>query len=42
MLDLKTEQGGFPCVSVVKNLPANPGDIGLIPGPGRSLRPWNN
>ena len=42
MLDLKTEQGGFPRVSVVKNLPANAGDTGLIPGPGRSLMPWNN
>ena len=27
---------GFPCGSVVKNLPANAGDLGLIPGPGRS------
>ena len=26
---------GFPGVSVVKNLPANAGDTGLIPGPGR-------
>ena len=28
---------GFPGGSVVKNLPANPGDTGLIPGLGRSL-----
>ena len=27
---------GFPGGSVVKNPPANAGDTGLIPGPGRS------
>ena len=27
---------GFPCRSVVKNLPANAGDVGLISGSGRS------
>ena len=27
---------GFPGDSVVKNLPANAGDMGLIPGLGRS------
>ena len=27
---------GFPGGSVVKNLPANTGDMGLIPGSGRS------
>ena len=27
---------GFPSGSVVKNLPANAGDVGLIPGLGRS------
>ena len=27
---------GFPYGSVVKNLPANAGDVGLIPGSGRS------
>ena len=27
---------------VVKNLPANEGDTGLIPGPGRSHMQWNN
>ena len=27
---------GFPCGSVVKNLPANVGDSGSIPGLGRS------
>ena len=29
---------GFPCGSVVKNLPANAGDAGLIPGIGKI--PW--
>ena len=28
--------------SVVKNPPANAGDTGLIPGPGRFHMPWNN
>ena len=28
---------GFPGGSVVKNTPANAGDMGLIPGPGRSF-----
>lgn len=27
---------GFPGVSVIKNLHANAGDIGMIPDPGRS------
>ena len=27
---------GFPGGSVVKDLPAKSGDVGLIPGPGRS------
>ena len=27
---------GFPCDAVVKNLPANAGNTGLIPGLGRS------
>ena len=30
---------GFPDGSVVKNLPANAGDMGSIPGPGRSHMP---
>ena len=32
----------FPGGSVVENPPANAGDTGSIPGPGRSHRPWNN
>ena len=27
---------------VVKNLPSNAGDMGLIPGPGRSHMPWDS
>ena len=30
---------GFPGGSVVKNAPANAGDMGSIPGPGRSHMP---
>ena len=30
----------FPSGPVVKNLPANAGDMGSIRGPGRSHRPW--
>ena len=35
----KAEIRGFPGGSVVKNPPANAGDKGLIPGPGRSHLP---
>ena len=36
------EPGGeFPDNSVLKNLPANAGDMGLIPGLGRSLGDGN-
>ena len=33
---------GFPGGSVVKNLPANAGDMGLVPGSGGSRMPWSN
>ena len=33
---------GFPGGTVVKNLPANAGDTGLSPGPGRSHIPQSN
>ena len=33
---------GFPGEAVVKNPPANAGDMGLSPGPGRSHMPRNN
>ena len=32
-----SEHVAFPCGSVVKNLPVNAGDAGLISGSGRSL-----
>ena len=32
----------FPGDTVVKNLPANAGDTGLSPGPGRSHMPRSN
>ena len=34
--------GGFPGGPVVKNLPANAGDMGLTPGPGRFHMLWGN
>ena len=33
---------GFPGGAVVKNLPANAGDTGLSPSPGRSHMLWSN
>ena len=33
---------GFPGGSVVKNLPANAGNTGLIPVLGKSYMPWSN
>ena len=33
---------GFPGGAVVKNLPANAGDTGSSPGPGRSHMPRSN
>ena len=33
---LRITSKGFPGGPVVKNPPANAGDMGLIPGPGRS------
>ena len=34
--------GDFPGGAVVKNPPANVGDTGSIPGPGRSHMPQSN
>ena len=34
--------GGFPGGAVVENPPANAGDTGSSPGPGRSHKPWSN
>ena len=38
----KEKKLGFPGGTVVKNPPANAGDTGLSPGPGRSHMPWSN
>ena len=35
-------RGDFPGGTVVKNLPANAGNMGSIPGPGRSHMQWSN
>ena len=32
----------LPCCPVVRKLPANAGDLGSIPGPGRFHMPWSN
>ena len=37
LVSLQKGRGGFPGGSVVKNPPANAGDTGSIPDPGRSL-----
>ena len=41
-LDKNLRMGGFPGGTVVENLPANAGDTGSSPGPGRSHMPWSN
>ena len=38
----KAVYGDFPGDTVVKNLPANAGDTGLIPGPERSHMLWSS
>ena len=38
----KQHDGDFPGGAVVKNPPANAGDMGLSPGPGRSHMPRSN
>ena len=40
--NIKLQQQGFPGGSVVKNPPANAGDMGSIPDPGRSHMPQSN
>ena len=37
-IDIQIYKMDFPGVSVTKNQPANAGDLGLIPGSGRSPR----
>ena len=39
---IKEEIEGFPGGTVVKNPPANAGDMGSSPGPGRSHMPQSN
>ena len=39
---IKTVEWGFPGGTVVKNLPANTGNTGASPDPGRSHMPWTN
>ena len=39
---LKSTREGFPGGTVVKNPPANAGDVGSSPGPGRSHMPRSN
>ena len=39
---LSKERGDFPGGAVVKNPPANAGDTGSSPGPGRSHMPQSN
>ena len=41
-LSIGKNSRGFPGGSVVKNLPANAGDTGLIPDPGGSHIPCSN
>ena len=41
-INYKTGTRDFPGGAVVKNLPANAGDTGSGPGPGRSHMPWSN
>ena len=41
-VDLKYLLLGFPGGTVVKNPPANAGDMGSSPGPGRSHMPRSN
>ena len=38
----KSIEWGFPGDAVVKNLPANAGDTGSSPSPGRSHMPWSD
>jgi len=42
LVELKTDPSGFPGGSVIKTLPAQAGDTGLIPGSGRAHVQWSN
>ena len=41
-LFLNMDDEDFPGSTVEKNLPANAGNTGSIPGPGRFHMPWSN
>ena len=41
-MGIRREGWDFPGGAVVKNPPANAGDAGSSPGPGRSHMPWSN
>ena len=41
-VNIKKRSQGFPSGAVVKNPPANAGDMGSIPGPERSHMPRSN
>ena len=42
LCELKSRNKDFLGGTLVKNLPANAGDMGSIPGPGKSHQPWSN
>ena len=42
LVGLRKHTWGFPGGSVVKNPPANAGDVGLVSGPGRSRVPQSD
>ena len=41
-IEIKKQQRDFPGGAVVENPPANAGDMGSSPDPGRSHMPQNN
>ena len=41
-MGITKKPGDFPGGTVVKNPPASAGDMGSIPGSGRSHMPWSN
>ena len=41
-IHVKIVLGNFPGGLVVENLPSNAGDMGSVPGPGRSHMTWSN
>ena len=41
-MEVEMKGQNFPGGPVVKNLPANAGDLGSVTGPGRFHMPWGN